>query len=645
MLPVENINCPSDHFKNVGTIQVFVLRCRSDGTDRRLPFEDPSLPQKQRAGAPLPSILHKEVDFARTEPAESSESETSDSSSESFEPFPGFFDTTPATELPPSPLEDNSFEDAGLAGFFGLDGPGYYHPERPRRSTRPYRHRDDSDSSDGSPRPRRRSTRIRYEDREYRREEPRRSYQSSDPTHFLPPPAPPEPISSQYLPSQYQAPPPMWSQHPANGFYGYDIPSHAPPPSAPPPQLQSMPRSTSHNHFQLPIPHRPGVPVYGYVPGPAGYYYYNSPPPPSEQPHLSHVSPNSYTGPPYAHITAASYPYSSIPPEKYPDSFEHSAPPDYTGQDHRHPYNPNVPQQGQHPPAISRGSQNSPATVVVNVNNPQNGTQPQSSTGQWPQHSDWHNNEYQQGQNFQQGPNSNTQEGGQGQQDQTQPDTTKNDQTWGNNQDQNNNQGWTNDEGSNNGPSQPQDEWNTDGNNPGWSDDNNQNNDSDWPDPNAQTADSGWTNNSNTNNDNQQQESSWGSDKNNQTASNADWTNQNTSSNDWNTDQPEQGSSGQQAEPKITTLQSQFVPFVSPYQLPKATHQEPPLYTIPKTVAAEKGLTHQVQPGEAWDYWRLYGNPIYKDTFQKPYARFVFKYRVPGKLCSALGRSGRRWTC
>ncbi|KAL2365748.1 hypothetical protein RJZ56_001349 [Blastomyces dermatitidis] len=87
-------------------------------------------------------------------------------------------------------------------------------------------------------------------------------------------------------------------------------------------------------------------------------------------------------------------------------------------------------------------------------------------------------------------------------------------------------------------------------------------------------------------------------------------------------------------EPSTTQIQdfsecwvSQQPVFVSPV-LSEPVRDEPPLYTVPESVAHAESLTHQVQLGPQARYVHRIRTPKYLDTMKKPYAEFVFKYRA-----------------
>ncbi|PGH08008.1 hypothetical protein GX51_01448 [Blastomyces parvus] len=90
----------------------------------------------------------------------------------------------------------------------------------------------------------------------------------------------------------------------------------------------------------------------------------------------------------------------------------------------------------------------------------------------------------------------------------------------------------------------------------------------------------------------------------------------------------------QSQEPFTTQIQdfregcvSQQPVFVSP-MISGLVRDEPPLYTVPESVAQAESLTHQVQLGPQARYVHRLRTPKYLDTMDKPYAEFIFKYRT-----------------
>ena len=59
---------------------------------------------------------------------------------------------------------------------------------------------------------------------------------------------------------------------------------------------------------------------------------------------------------------------------------------------------------------------------------------------------------------------------------------------------------------------------------------------------------------------------------------------------------------------------------------------EDPLYTVPEEIAMRKSMSHQVRPGKPIAYAHRTSSPKYMDTYDRPYAVFVFNYRSKGKV-------------
>ena len=57
---------------------------------------------------------------------------------------------------------------------------------------------------------------------------------------------------------------------------------------------------------------------------------------------------------------------------------------------------------------------------------------------------------------------------------------------------------------------------------------------------------------------------------------------------------------------------------------------EEPLYTVPEELARRKSMSHQVQPGGPTAYAHRTSSPKYMDSYERPYAVFIFKYRSKG---------------
>lgn len=62
-----------------------------------------------------------------------------------------------------------------------------------------------------------------------------------------------------------------------------------------------------------------------------------------------------------------------------------------------------------------------------------------------------------------------------------------------------------------------------------------------------------------------------------------------------------------------------------------------PLYPVPLEIALQKKTTHQVHVNQPAPYYHKTSSPMYMDSFENPYAVFVFHYRSKCKFC--FGRS------
>lgn len=163
---------------------------------------------------------------------------------------------------------------------------------------------------------------------------------------------------------------------------------------------------------------------------------------------------------------------------------------------------------------------------------------------------------------------------------------------------------------------------------------------------NDNTDNSAWPNDNGAdktaNNDN------WGG-NNNATANNGDqsWGNQdannNISSGGWDASNTNDTTSAPPANAKYLTgnsireLYGPHGPYYS-YRAsrmdePKPDAEEEPRYDVPKELAFRRKSTKQVQPGPGYRYYKRRLVPEYIDSFDTPYARFVFKYRTKGRSC------------
>jgi hypothetical protein len=219
---------------------------------------------------------------------------------------------------------------------------------------------------------------------------------------------------------------------------------------------------------------------------------------------------------------------------------------------------------------------------------------------------------------------------------------------WDNNGDNNNQPSGDNTGTTNWGDPQPEDQQQgqTGDNTENWPDNaNNTNNDQ------QQQTDQGWGDNGQTND--QQAQGNWdNSGQNNQTQGNWDNSgqiNQTQGQGNWDnnnandTIQPQQPQQDQSATgaPQLNPRSTR--PLYGPYGAyytshacttslsgPAAEAEEEPPFDVPETIAADKGTTHQVQPGKGYLYVHKRASPEYLDGIEEPYARFVFKYRTKG---------------
>ncbi|KAL2431471.1 hypothetical protein ABEF95_009452 [Exophiala dermatitidis] len=65
--------------------------------------------------------------------------------------------------------------------------------------------------------------------------------------------------------------------------------------------------------------------------------------------------------------------------------------------------------------------------------------------------------------------------------------------------------------------------------------------------------------------------------------------------------------------------------------------EEEPRYDVPKAIADKLGASKQVQPGQGFIYTKKRCVPQYIDSLDEPYARFVFKYRTKEALKKEIG--------
>ncbi|EXJ54824.1 hypothetical protein A1O7_10165 [Cladophialophora yegresii CBS 114405] len=72
-------------------------------------------------------------------------------------------------------------------------------------------------------------------------------------------------------------------------------------------------------------------------------------------------------------------------------------------------------------------------------------------------------------------------------------------------------------------------------------------------------------------------------------------------------------------------------------QGPPPDAEEEPRYDLPETIAQSRGVTKQVQPGPGYLYVKKRCAPLYVDSLDEPYAKFVFKYRTREQLRNEIG--------
>ncbi|KAJ9603114.1 hypothetical protein H2200_012409 [Cladophialophora chaetospira] len=194
----------------------------------------------------------------------------------------------------------------------------------------------------------------------------------------------------------------------------------------------------------------------------------------------------------------------------------------------------------------------------------------------------------------------------------------------GNNDTGNNGAGWDND---NNPPA-------GDSNNQGWANDNSGNqqggNGAGWTDPNQNNQNSGGGND---------QSNNWNQAPNNNPALNqqaSNWSNENR--------QPSGSGSlptpgGSQSNARV--LYGPYGPYYGAKSLaqkgPPPDSEEEPRYDLPRVIAQSRNVTKQVQPGPGYLYVKKRCAPVYIDTLDEPYAKFVFKYRTREQLKHEIG--------
>ena len=213
------------------------------------------------------------------------------------------------------------------------------------------------------------------------------------------------------------------------------------------------------------------------------------------------------------------------------------------------------------------------------------------------------------------------------------------DDNGGNNNEANKNDDWQNDNSGDNSGDNDQSRGDQNNNGQGW-DANNTGNNS-W-DQNNQNQNSG---------NNQQNGDSW--DTNKQNAHSNGWANDpNNKANSGNQQNNGYGVQDNPSGPANQPIQGAgretnrvlYGPY-GPYygakslaqQGPPPDSEEEPRYDLPQAIAQVMGVTKQVQPGPGYLYVKKRCAPSYIDTFDEPYAKFVFKYRTKEQLKKEIG--------
>lgn len=219
--------------------------------------------------------------------------------------------------------------------------------------------------------------------------------------------------------------------------------------------------------------------------------------------------------------------------------------------------------------------------------------------------------------------------------------TDNNNANWntGDNND-NQNASWDN---SNNDKPNDGDDWQKSGASNGCWDQNDQNQagNAGWQDAGSNTgpAGGGW-NDDKANNSNNQNEASggWNNDQNNNVSGNtadANWGNSNN--NNPPTVAPAPAANG----PGIRALYGPYGAYYTSKMFAEdsvpADAEEEPRYDVPQAVAQAKGTSKQVQPGKGYLYNKKRCLPEYIDNLDEPYARFVFKYRTKEQIKNETG--------
>ena len=67
-------------------------------------------------------------------------------------------------------------------------------------------------------------------------------------------------------------------------------------------------------------------------------------------------------------------------------------------------------------------------------------------------------------------------------------------------------------------------------------------------------------------------------------------------------------------------------------QLLPHTEQDDHVHSVSADIASSKRLSHYVRHGETYPYIHSMATPEYMDTFEEPYAVFVFRYASDGEF-------------
>ena len=90
----------------------------------------------------------------------------------------------------------------------------------------------------------------------------------------------------------------------------------------------------------------------------------------------------------------------------------------------------------------------------------------------------------------------------------------------------------------------------------------------------------------------------------------------------------------------VPPLQARIKPYWAEWNHAPTTaiEKDNPIYTLPSEIATRENLTHQVRPVKGAAYRHKCERPQYLDTYEEPYALFVFKYREQSVIEGMVGR-------